>query len=275
MKGQQHNEKSNKSHNKFFILLIVIASAAGCNQSASNSLSSNSTNSAEESTDSESSTEDSMPNETAEITENEGISETDTRIDLFSSKIDAEGIEYEINAYMYNKTGETAGEIMGEVALELCSNGKFIHSIVPYIGYLGQSIGKTYTKEQYEDYFKVIKLESSDVFAFTYPEECGLMTTGFFFVDNGKLVMMKRYFNEKEQKELEKEPHAYSVVGKTCFMLPEKFRAEGDSVIFELDKDFSEGESKYLAGEVPLSFDFENNIVKCEREEYNGLVYYE
>lgn len=87
---------------------------------------------------------------------------------------------------------------------------------------------------------------------------------------------MERYYSDEEKKQLEKDdPHDHPETEKYCFNLPGKFEVKGNSIICKSDKEITEADgSTYAAGEISLAFDFENYTVKCEKEEYAGLVYF-
>lgn len=199
----------------------------------------------------------------------------DKHKELCTSEIKAGGETYEIKAFLYDRIGETAKGIRGDAAFGLYKDGNLINTIAPIIRYFGQ-VGKEYDKDKLDSYFKVIKLDSGEVYAITYPEDNGLITVIFLTVKDGKLDTMERYYSDEERKQLEKDdPHDHPETEKYCFTLPDKFKANGNSIVFESDKEISaEGGSTYAAGEIPLTLDFKNYTVKCEKEEYAGLVYF-
>lgn len=198
----------------------------------------------------------------------------DEHIELCTSEIIAGNETYEIKAFLYDRVNETDKEVRGDAAFELYKNGERVNTIAPIIGYIGQ-FGKTYVKNKPEDYFNVIKLDGGEVFAVTYPEDNGLSTTVFCTVRDGELTLMERYYTEEERQRLElDDPHWHPITEKTCFNTTDKFTADGNSLVFELSSEITDNDGTFPAGEIPLLFDFENNTVKCDKDEYAGMVYY-
>lgn len=200
---------------------------------------------------------------------------SDKHIELCVSEIKAGGETYEIKTFLYDRISETSGEASGDVAFGLYKNGKLINTVAPIIGSMGQA-GKKYSKDRIGDYFSIISLDGGQAFAAAYPEDNGLTTALFLTVKDGKLVLMERYYSDEEKKQLEKDdPHDHPETEKYCFNLPGKFEVKGNSIICKSDKEITEADgSIYAAGEISLAFDFENYTVKCEKEEYAGLVYF-
>ncbi len=198
----------------------------------------------------------------------------DKHKELCTSEIKTGSETYEIKAFLYDRIGESAKGIRGDAAFGLYKDGNLINTIAPIIRYFGQ-VGKEYDKDKLDSYFKVIKLDSGEVYAITYPEDNGLITVIFLTVKDGKLDTMERYYSDEERKQLEKDdPHDHPETEKYCFTLPDKFKANGNSIVFESDKEISAEGGIYAAGEIPLTLDFKNYTVKCEKEEYAGLVYF-
>lgn len=198
----------------------------------------------------------------------------DEHIELCSLEIKSGEQIYEIKVFIYDRIGETDNEARGDAAFELYKNGERVNTIAPIIGYIGQR-GKTYVKNKSEDYFNVIKLDGGEVFAVTYPEDNGLSTTVFCTVRDGELTLMERYYTEEERQRLElDDPHWHPITEKTCFNTTNKFSPDGNTLVFELSSEISDNDNTFPAGEIPLVFDFENNTVKCDKDEYAGMVYY-
>ncbi len=234
--------------------------------------------------------------ETAETTEeNHRIMgpQDNTKIDLFSSVInDAEGKEYELKLYMYHidNGGDMynaeafaikEGMIRGYVAAELLYNGEKISDREIVIGGVGQT-GKKYYLPEIGDYFKILHLEGGDVFVCSYSDDDKLWLNQYFTVNNGELTNMERYFSDEERKQIEEKTTGKGIVpakAKYEFITTNKFTTDQNRIIYELDFETSgmSGHSyeigSYSTGEIPLIFDFENSTVRCEKEEYAGLVY--
>lgn len=265
------------------LALIMVASVTACQQAVQDDNDSTRTSVSETDQTSANITEVSYENENTGIT---GPEETDRKelifnseehIELCTSEIKSGNDTYEIKTFLFDRIEETAGEIKGDVAFELYKNGERINTLSPIIGYLGQ-VGKTYEKNKPEDYFNVIKLDGGEVFTVTYPEDNGLMTTAFLTVKDGKLTLMERYLTDEEKKRLEADPHEYPITSRTCFNTVKKFGVKENCITYTLENEITNiGEDKdavYPAGEIPLTFDFKNSIVKCEKDEYAGMVYY-
>ena len=217
-------------------------------------------------------------------------SQDNTKIDLFTSAIrDGEGKEYEIRAYMYHiDNGDDMygseifpikdGMIRGGVAAELLYDGKKIFDQELTVGYMGQ-VAKSFYIPDIEDNFKVMQLEGGDVFTCAYSDDGQLWFRQYYTVNDGKLKIMERYFSEEEKKQAEgfKIRPANAVYN---FITPDKFTVNKNCVVYELDTEaaglssYSYECGSYAAGEIPMIFDFENNIVRCEKNEYCGLVYF-
>lgn len=198
----------------------------------------------------------------------------DEHVELCTLDIKSGDRIYGIKAYIYDRINENGNEVTGDVAFELYENGKKINTVAPIIGYTGQR-GKTYVKNKPEDYFNVIWLDGGEVLAVTYPESGGLLTAVFLTVKKGELTLMERYYTEEEQKRLElDDPHEHPVTEKTCFNTTDKFTVDGNSIVYKLSAEASCNGDTFPEGEIPLVFDFENNTVRCGKDEYAGMVYY-
>lgn len=212
-----------------------------------------------------------------------------TKIDLFSSTInDMQGKEYEINVYMYYAdNGEASafpikeGMLRGYVAAELLYNGEIVFEQELIIGYVGQ-VAKSYYIPEIEDNFKVLHFDGGDVFSYAYSDDGELWFTQFYTVRDGKLEVMERYFSDEEQKQIEEKTTGKGIVpskAKYEFITTNKFTTDENRIIYELDFEasgmsaYSYEIGSYSPGKIPLLFDFENNTVRCEKEEYAGLVY--
>ncbi len=234
--------------------------------------------------------------ETAETTEeNHRIMEPqdNTKIDLFSSVInDAEGKEYELKLYMYHiDNGDDMynaeafaikeGMLRGNVAAELLYNGERVFDQELVIGSVGQ-VAKSYYIPEIEDNFKVLHFDGGDVFSYAYSDDGELWFTQFYTIRDGKLEVMERYFSDEERKQIEEKTTGKGITpakAKYEFITTNKFTTDQNRIIYELDFETSgmSGHSyeigSYSTGEIPLIFDFENSTVRCEKEEYAGLVY--
>lgn len=273
-------KKTTKIAISAFLILTMTASITACQQTAQNEGENTKTTVPE--------THQATENTTASVsdTESNGTNpeETDERelnynpdkhSELCTTEIKAGGEVYEIKTYLYDRINETTGEIRGDVAFGLYKDSNLINTVAPIIGYIGQ-VGKNYDKDKFGEYFKVIKLEGGEVFMIAYPEDSGLTTTVFLTVKDGKLVTMERYYTDEEKEQLEKDgPHSHPQTEKYCFNTPGKYTVDKNSIVYKLEKEITMADdSKYAAGEISLSFDFEKNIVKCEKDEYAGMIYF-
>lgn len=220
--------------------------------------------------------------------------EDNTKIDLFSSAIrDGEGKEYMLNLYMYHIDngddiygaeffGIKEGMIRGDVAAELLYGGEQVYDLNLILGSIGQ-VAKSYYVPEIKENFKVLKLDGGDVFVYSYLDEGkDLWLTQFYTVKDGKLKAMERYFSDEERKQIEENTTLGGIAPHTAvnlFITTNKFTTDKNRMIYELDfetpgmKAFSYEIGSYSPGEIPLVFDFEANTVKCEKDEYSGLVY--
>lgn len=263
-----------------FLLSLITTYITACQQSKTGSNTVDRTTTEISKNELSTQTVSPIDTEVADVTEFEekiirGIGfNADENIELCTSEITAGSEIYEVKAYLYDRIEEFDDEVRGDTAFELYKNGERVNAVAPIIGYIGQR-GKSYVKNKSEDYFNVVKLDDGEIFVVTYPEDNGLMTTVFFTVSGGELIVMERFYTEEEQKRLENEDHhGHPITERTCFNTTDKFTVEGNILVFELSAEFSDNDGTYPAGKIPLVFDFENNTVKCENDIYAGMVYY-
>lgn len=210
--------------------------------------------------------------------------------ELFSSPIlDNEGKEYTVRAYIYNMSDDEnqdlfpvkEGMTRGWTAIELLYNGKQVFCQEYQVGNRGQT-APSFNMDKTDDNFKVLHLKDGDVFVCTRTDTGDLYINEYYRVIDGKLQLMERYYTDEERKAIDEEPTAKIRPTNAVyeFITPPDFTVEGNNLIYELDSEtsglssYSLKEGSYAAGEIPLVFDFENNIVRCEKNEYCGLVYF-
>lgn len=212
------------------------------------------------------------------------------KVDLFTSKISAQGKAYEINAYLYWLLSKAESEYYeieydeskprGFVAIDLIDNGRIVDTLDPRIGDIGQ-FGHVFDKNNIDKYFKVVPLEDGEVFVCNCTsigkKSEALWHTVYVTVREGRLTLMERCFTEDEQKQLEGKRIA-SYIEYYNFITTDKFTTDKNRIIYDLDFETNGisthcREGVYPPGEIPMTFDFENNTVKCEKDEYSGLVY--
>lgn len=215
-----------------------------------------------------------------------------TKIDLFSDLIhDDQGKEYEVKAYIYHVDNGDAdnsifpikeGMIRGRVAAELLYGGERVCDMEIVVKGIGQ-VAKSYYIPKIADNFKVLHLDDGDVFVCSYSDDDDLWVNQYYTVRDGELKVMNRYFSDEEKKQIEDNTRRLGICPSTAayeLITPNKFTIEGNRLIYELEFDttglraYSYEEGNYPAGEIPLLFDFENNTVKCEKDEYSGMVYH-
>lgn len=213
-----------------------------------------------------------------------------TNVELFSSPIiDNEGKEYTVRAYIYNINDDGNGDIFpaeegmtkGWAAIELLYDGEQIFCQDYQVGNRGQT-APSFNMDKTDENFKVLHLNGGDVFVCARTDLGDLCVNQYYRVIDGKLELMERHYTDGERKEIDKDPtakiHPANAVYE--FITPLNFTVEENRLIYKLDSEtsglssYSLKEGSYAAGEIPLVFDFENNIVKCEKDEYCGLVYY-
>ncbi|MCM1298702.1 MAG: hypothetical protein NC228_03955 [[Eubacterium] siraeum] len=218
--------------------------------------------------------------------------EDNTRIELFTSSIsDDEGKEYTLNVYMYHIDNGYLGTqlfpikegmLRGDVEAELLYNGEKLYTSILAVGGGGNQVANSYYIPDIESNFKVLHLAGGDVFAYACSDNSGLWFNSFYTVKDGKLRAMERYFSDEEQKLIGKDTTYKGIIPRFAvyeFIATHKFTVDGNRIIYELDfetpgiQEFSYEIGSYPPGEIPLLFDFEANTVKCEKDEYSGLVY--
>ncbi|MCM1298704.1 MAG: hypothetical protein NC228_03965 [[Eubacterium] siraeum] len=215
-----------------------------------------------------------------------------TRIDLFTSSIsDDEGKEYALNVYMYFVDNGHLGTqlfpieegmLRGDVEAELLYNGEKLYALNLLIGGVGQ-VANSYYIPDLGSNFRVLHLDGGDVFVGARSDNSGLWFTEFYTVKDGRLKVMNRYFSDEEQKQIEENTVYKGIIPRSAaceFIVTDKFTVVENRIIYELDFEtpgiqaYSYEIGSYPPGEIPLLFDFENNTVKCEKDEYAGLVYW-
>ncbi|MCM1488824.1 MAG: hypothetical protein NC203_10710, partial [Firmicutes bacterium] len=201
---------------------------------------------------------------------------------------DDEGKEYTLNVYMYHVyNGSASAEFFEEDILkgyaeaELLYNGEKLYALNLTIGGFNL-IANSYNIHEIANNFKVLHLDGGDVFVYACSDNSGLWFNLFYTVKDGKLRAMERYFSDEEQKQIEENTTYRGIVPVFApyeFIATNKLTVDENRIIYELDFEtpgiqaFSYEIGSYPPGEIPLLFDFEANTVKCEKDEYAGLVY--
>ncbi len=263
--------------------LLFSAALTACGSNTTDDLESSDTTAALTSVSigSESYAESSIQTEAEKTAES--VSETLTpiifdpkkHIEIFSSELKADGEAYEVRAFAYDHIEKSdENTVMGDLAIELRKNSEWINTLIPPFVYMSQN-----TNIYSGDDFEVTKLDGGEVFsaycfsAGNSENEIGI--TSFFRVINGKLEYMQRFYTEEEKKQIKlDEPHSHTDSEWLCFHTAGSFTRNKNTLTFTLDKDMTKNETVYPAGEITLKFDFENNTVRCDREEYQDLVYH-
>lgn len=239
--------------------------------------------------------EDTAETENPDENRRFGVAQDNTKIDLFSSSMtDGQGKEYEVRVYMYHiDNGDDAyksdhfpiedGMLRGSIALELLEDGESVYDGQILKEYFGQ-VAKSYYIPKIEDYFSLLHLDGGDVLVCSYPDHASeLWFTSYYTVRDGELRLMERYFSDEEKKEIEQAAADGSKIRPGTavyeFITVNKFTTDKNRIVYELESEvetssaYSYEGGTYPAGDIPLLFDFENNTVKCEKDEYAGLVY--
>lgn len=208
---------------------------------------------------------------------------------MYETTLNCNGKSYTLTALLHRVRSDESLDgvtkldqnyIWGDVLLELSLDGevKDMIAVYEYCYGLGQVGGMPFDKKNLGyDYFRVLNMEQ-DVLAYFTPNkklekkdeyEGVIMNAQLFTVsDDERLVTFKGDVDEDQQN-----------TGLVhCFKFTPAFDVRADSLTLHLSEDvndpWADNGTIFYAGDIPLSVDFENYLIKCESVGYKYLVYY-
>ena len=210
---------------------------------------------------------------------------------MYETTLNCNGKTYTVTALLHQVRSDESIDgythldqnyIWGDVMLELSRGGNVLSR-----GYVyeecygaGQVGGMPFDKVRLgSDYFKVLNMEQ-DVLAYFTPNkhldqedeyEGVIMNAQFFTVnDDEQLVSIRRYLTEEEDQDFEE-------FSSTRFKFTPSFNVDPNRITLLLTKDvknpWADNNTTFSAGDIPISFDFENYQLQCDIREYRYLVY--
>ena len=210
---------------------------------------------------------------------------------MYETTLNCNGKTYTVTALLHRVRSDESIDgvtkldqnyIWGDVMLELSRDGQVLSRKYVYEECYGagQVGGMPFDKVRLGiDYFKVLNMEQ-DVLAYFTPNkqlyqedeyEGVIMNAQLFTVsDDEQLVSIQRYLTEEEDQDFEE-------FSSTRFKFTPSFDVNPDSITLHLNKDvtnpWADNNTAFLAGDIPISFDFENYQLQCEIRNYRYLVY--
>ena len=210
---------------------------------------------------------------------------------MYKTTLNCNGKSYTLTALLHRVRSDESIDgvtkldqnyIWGDVMLELSRDGGPVTRVYVYDECYGagQVGGMPFDKERLgSDYFKVLNMDQ-DVLAYFTPNkkmdqedeyEGVIMNAQFFTVDKDEhLVCIQRNLTEEEDQDFED-------FSSTHFKFTPSFDVDPNLITLHLTKDvknpWGDNNTEFFAGDIPISFDFENYQMQCEIREYRYLVY--
>lgn len=210
---------------------------------------------------------------------------------LYETELHKEGKTYQCKAYL-TKVADPEGFSInknyyyGTVVVELYNGEKLINSLEAY-GYQGLASNPFPKDSLGRDYFKVLPMKQ-DVLVYATPNvrlnetenDKSITNAVFLTVDNnGELVQLRRFSTEEEKEELGVNYAGELNYTDGClFKLTHDYTVEENRIVCHLNdtvkNPWATNRTVFEKGDIPLSFDFDNNIIKCEIDDYKYLIYH-
>lgn len=219
---------------------------------------------------------------------------------LYETTLNCNGKSYTLTALLHRVRNDEFRDgvtelyknyIWGDVALELSLDGEVKNTLWVYeccYG-AGQVGGMPFDRENLgNDYFRVLNMEQ-DVLAYLTPnakmgvedENKGAILNAMLFTVNkeGMLVTVQRYATDEEKKELDTRPNGeLAIYSGSYFKLTPDFDVEPERLTLHLKRSVENPWAKngalFPAADIPVAFDFENYLIRCDDDYYKYLVYY-
>ena len=210
---------------------------------------------------------------------------------MYETTLNCNGKTYTVTALLHRVRSDESIDgithldqnyIWGDVMLELSRDGmvldrRFVYEECYGAGQMG---GMPFDKVRLgSDYFKVLNMER-DVLAYFTPNkkmdqedeyEGIFMNAQLITVDDDEhLVFIQRSLTEEEDQD-------FDYFSSTRFKFTPSFDVNSDSITLHLSRDvqnpWSDNNTIFFAGDIPISFDFENYQMQCEIRDYKYFVY--